>query len=92
MPLVCQVTQEPMSRSMLPIQANLSVSNCALLLPNSGSSAAGAPNTPSAVPSRGAALAMKLAARTEPAPGMFCTTMFGWPGMNCGMWRASRRI
>ena len=56
MPLLCQVTQEPTSRSMLPIQANLSVSNCALLLPNSGSSAAGAPNTPSAVPSRGAAL------------------------------------
>ncbi len=34
-----------------------------------------------AVPSLGAELAMKLTARRLPAPGMFCTTTLGLPGM-----------
>ncbi len=33
-----------------------------------------------AVPSRGATLKMYSAARSPEAPGMFCTTMVGWPG------------
>ena len=37
-----------------------------------------------AVPSFGAVLAMKLTARSEPAPGMFCTTTLGLPGMYFG--------
>ena len=58
MPLLCQVPQAAVSRIMLPSHAKPAVSNFASLLPNSGSSAAGAPNTPSVRPSRDAALPM----------------------------------
>jgi len=34
-----------------------------------------------AVPSLGAIVLMKPAARALPAPGMFFATMVGWPGM-----------
>ena len=43
------------------------------------------------VPSFGAIVYMKLVASTLPPPGMFCTTMFGLPGMKRGMWRAISR-
>ena len=57
MPLFFHVPHAPVSRNMLPIQASFSGSNWAPALPNSGSSATGALNTPSAVPSFGATLA-----------------------------------
>jgi hypothetical protein len=50
------------------------------LLPNSGSSAVEDANTPSTVPSFGATLKMLSATFIDPAPGMFCTMMFGLPG------------
>jgi hypothetical protein len=34
---------------------------------------------------------MKPAARSPPAPGMFCTTMVGLPGTKRPRWRASSR-
>ena len=43
------------------------------------------------VPSLGATLAMKPAARALPAPGMFFGTMFGLPGMWRPMCRATTR-
>ncbi len=36
-------------------------------------------------PSFSTAVASLLAAVMPPPPGWFCTTMFGWPGMNRGM-------
>ena len=44
-----------------------------------------------AVPSLGASVLMKPAARALPAPGMFFDTMVGWPGMWRPKWRASAR-
>ncbi len=41
------------------------------------------------VPSFGATLATKLAPTTPPAPGMFCTTNTGAPGMKRPRWRAA---
>ena len=38
-------------------------------------------NVAMVVPSFGAELARKLMARSDPAPGMFCTITVGWPGM-----------
>ena len=43
------------------------------------------------VPSLGAMLAMKPAARALPAPGMFFGTMLGLPGMWRPMCRATTR-
>ena len=46
---------------------------------------------PITVPSFGAWLNTKLAARMWPAPGMFFGTMVGSPGMCLARWRATTR-
>ena len=43
------------------------------------------------VPSLGATVLMKPAARALPAPGMFFTTMLGCPGIWRARWRATTR-
>jgi hypothetical protein len=53
MPLVCQATQMLTSLLALPIQVNLVASNCAALLPSSGSKPVPRPMMPNAVPSFG---------------------------------------
>ena len=44
-----------------------------------------------AVPSLGATVLMKPAARALPAPGMFFATIVGWPGMCLPRWRPTTR-
>ena len=75
-----------------PIHANLRGSYLAFLLPNSGSSAVDAANTPMIEPSFGAALYRKFAAFIEPAPVMFWTTTVGLPGICFDMCAAIRRV
>ena len=56
MPLVFQATQMLTSLLALPIQVNLVASNCAALLPSSGSKPVPRPMMPKAVPSFGPTL------------------------------------
>ena len=56
MPLVFQATQMLTSLLALPIQVNLVASNCAALLPSSGSKPVPRPMMPKAVPSLGPTL------------------------------------
>ena len=88
---VCQSTNTLASSVPLPSQWNFIASNCVALLPISGSMARPRLNMPIVAPSFGATLNRKFAARSEPAPGMFCTTTVGWPGMCLPMWRARMR-
>ena len=87
-----QTPQLAMSRCVLPIHSNLRGSYVALVFPNSGSNAVEEANTPSTEPSAAATLKMALATFMEPAPGRFCTTIVGLPGMCLPKCCASRRV
>jgi hypothetical protein len=64
----------------VPIQLKARASNLAFLLPINGSIATVRPVMAKVVPSRGAVLAVLLAATSPPAPGTCCTMKFGLPG------------
>ena len=87
MPDALVTPQMPTLSSMLPIQASLAGSYCALALPKIGSNATVCTKVAITVPSLGATLASQLAAVMPLAPTMFCTMTFGLPGMcrpRCG--------
>src|SRR5215468_12129195 len=82
MPAAVRKAQTPTSFEMLPSQPNFGASNCVpSLRPSSGSRKAPREKPPKVEPSLGAIVYRKFAALIEPAPGMFCTTIVGLPGM-----------
>src|SRR5215470_11739474 len=78
---VCQATQIAVALFMLPIHCISRGSNFAPGAPNSGANGTLECTKPTVVPSRGATVAKYVMARMPPAPGMFCTTTCGLPGM-----------
>ena len=80
------------SEVRLPIQLNLRASYWTPVASSSGCIASPRANMPMVLPSFGAALNRKLAARRLPAPAMFCGTTVGLPGRCLPRWRASVRI
>ncbi len=66
---------------MLPIQVSLVGSKWTVPGLSSGSIARPRPKVAMTVPSRGATPMRYWITRRLPAPGMFCGTMAGWPGM-----------
>ena len=88
----CQTPQKVTSCDMLPSQLNFSGSKVAALFWKIASIAAEELNIASAVPSRGAERARKLAAVKDPAPGILETVIVGSPGMRLPMWRLKTRI
>ena len=86
----CQTMQTLTSSLALPIQVTLVGSNLAFT-PISGSNGSARWPVAIAVPSLGAMPWMWPISRRPLAPGMFCTTTFGLPGMLRPEWRASIR-
>jgi hypothetical protein len=87
--VACQLAQRLELLAMLPSQVKLRPSNGAS--PRSGSSGALRPIVAMTLPSFGATPWRYIAALMLPAPGMFCATTAGRPGMCLPMKRASRR-
>src|SRR4051794_6714704 len=76
-----QATQMPEVALIEPIQLNLRGSNFAAFSPYTGAYGTLEWISAMTLPSLGAAEWRYLVARKPPAPGMYCTTIFGSPGM-----------